>query len=95
VHAVSRASQEIVPPLKYGRPDYLAWAKRVRERREKLSAIELHWLLADNAAHFDEYERSFPGAGVALEDYINERIATLDQSNRAAGSPCAGVDARL
>jgi len=58
--------------------------KEVRERREKLSAIELHWLLADNAKHFDEYERSFPGAGVALEDCINERIATLDQSNPAA-----------
>jgi len=28
-------------------------AKRARDRREKLSAIELHWLLADNAAHFE------------------------------------------
>jgi hypothetical protein len=80
VHAVTRASQEIVPQLKYGRPDYAAWAKRILERSDKLSALELHHLLDDNSDHFDEYEHSFPGAGVGLEDLSG--ISRQDRAGR-------------
>jgi hypothetical protein len=79
VHAVTRASQEITPPVKYGHADYLAWAKRVLEHSDKLSALELHYLLADNSEHLDEYEHSFPGAGIGLEDRIRERIDKLER----------------
>jgi hypothetical protein len=80
VHAVTRASQEIVPPESHGHPDYAAWAKLVTARMVFLSALELHWLIADNRAHFDAYERAYPGAGVGLEDHINARIAELEQA---------------
>jgi hypothetical protein len=82
VHAVSRASQEITPPLKYGQPDLPGWAKLVRGRTEILSALELHWLLADNGAHLDAFERAFPGAGIGLKGYINARIAKLSEEQR-------------
>jgi hypothetical protein len=78
VHAVTRESQEVSPPLNHGQPDYVAWAKRlIAPRIGKLSVLELDWLLADNRAHFDAYETAFPGAGVALKDRVNARIAEL------------------
>jgi hypothetical protein len=78
VHAIARASHEIAPPESHGYPDYAAWAKLVIARSEKLSAIELHWLLSDNSAHLDAYEKAYPGAGVGLEDRINTRLAKLE-----------------
>jgi uncharacterized coiled-coil protein SlyX len=79
VHAISRQSQEVSPPLSHGHPDYAAWAKEIASRIDGgLSVMELHWLLDDNAAHLDAYETAFPGAGVALEDRISRRIAELD-----------------
>jgi hypothetical protein len=80
VHAVARESQEIAPPLKYGRPDYPAWAKLVKDRVATLSAPERRWLLTDNAAHFHDYEVSFPWAGIALEHRVKLRIAELEAS---------------
>jgi hypothetical protein len=80
VHAVSRQSQEIVPPESYGRPDYGTWALLVAERIEGLSTLELYWLLADNSAHLEAYEAAYPGAGAGLRDRINVRIAELAES---------------
>jgi hypothetical protein len=34
------------------------WSKLIA----MLGVAELHWLLADNAAHFDGYEAAYPGA---------------------------------
>jgi len=84
MHAVSRASQEIVPPELYGHPDYAGWGKLVTARVPSLSTLELYWLIADNQAHLDAYEAAYPGAGVGLEDRINARIAELEE--RAEGS---------
>jgi hypothetical protein len=79
VHAVARANQEVPPPLQNGHPDYVTWAKKlIAPRIERLSAQELHWLLADNSAHLDAYETAYPGAGAGLEDRINARIAELE-----------------
>jgi hypothetical protein len=78
VHATARASQEIVPEMKYGQPDFVGWAKQIRERGTKLSVVELNWLLADNSEYFDAYERAFTGAGVGLEDWINDRVRQLE-----------------
>ena len=81
VHAVSRQSQEIVPPESNdGRPDYGTWALLVAERIEELSTLELYWLLADNSAHLEAYEAAYPGAGAGLKDRINSRIAALEES---------------
>jgi len=80
VHAVSRQSQEIVPPESDGWPDYSTWALLVAERGEELSSLELYWLLTDNSAHFEAYEAAFPGAGAGLRDHINLRIAELAES---------------
>jgi hypothetical protein len=80
MHAVSRESQEIVPPESYGRPDYGTWALLVAERVEWLSTLELYWLLTDNSAHLEAYEATFPGAGAGLRDRINSRIAELEES---------------
>jgi hypothetical protein len=77
LHAIMRRSQEITPPIKYGQPDFSAWAKVMKERTETLSAPELRWLLADNRAHLDAYERMFSGAGIGLADRINARIVEL------------------
>jgi hypothetical protein len=84
VHAITRASHEIVPPESHGYPDYSAWAKLVIARTGELSAIELRWLLIDNSAHLDAYEEAYPGAGVGLEDRINARIAELESAEISA-----------
>jgi hypothetical protein len=84
VHAVTRASQEVLPPLSFGYPDYHAWARIIASRITKLSAIELQWLLDDNRIHFDAYERAHPGAGRGLEGRINARIAELEAADRLA-----------
>ena len=80
MHATARASHEIEPPVIDGQPDYPNWAKQVARRTSKLSALELHWLLADNSAHFDTYERLFPGAGTALENRVMTRIHELEET---------------
>jgi hypothetical protein len=80
VHAISRESQEVSPPLSHGHPDYAAWAKQLVSRIDELSAMELRWLLIDNDAHLEAYEAAFPGAGVALEDRIARRIAELERA---------------
>ena len=80
VHAISRESQEVSPPLSHGHPDYAAWAKQLVSRIDELSAMELRWLLIDNDAHLEAYEATFPGAGVALEDRIARRIAELERA---------------
>lgn len=78
VHAVTRTSQEILPPVSYGHPDYTAWTKMVRSRITQLSAIELQWLLDDNRTHFDALEKAYPGAGCGLETLINARIVEVE-----------------
>jgi hypothetical protein len=84
VHAITRASHEIVPPESHGYPDYAAWAKLVIARAGELSATELRWLLIDNSAHLDVYEKVYPGAGVGLEDRINTRIVELEAAETSA-----------
>ena len=80
VHAISRESQAITPPESHGRPDYRSWAGLVAERIKALSALELYWLLADNAPYIDAYEKALPGAGIGLKNRINARIAELEAS---------------
>ena len=49
-------------------------------RLGELSVVKLRWLLADNSAYLDEFERVFPGAGVGLEEKIMERIRELEEA---------------
>ena len=75
---LARETLKIIPPTKLGQPDYAAWARALWDRASELTALELTWLLDDNGADLDEYERWFPGAGVGLEDRIRTRIRKLE-----------------
>jgi hypothetical protein len=84
LHAVSRESQEISPPVRHGHPDYAAWGKLVVSRVAELGVAELQWLLTDNSPHLDAYEDAYPGAGVGLEDRINARIAEIEEGAKCS-----------
>src|SRR5215831_1825080 len=43
-----RASQEVLPPIRHGQPDWRAWARKLRLLTGQLTIIELHWLRTDN-----------------------------------------------
>src|SRR5215813_3933966 len=58
-----RASQEVLPPIRHGQPDWRAWARKLRLLTGQLTIIEVHWLRTDNRPHLDAYERAHPGAG--------------------------------
>ena len=77
VQAITRASQEVLPPIRHGQPDWPAWARKLRLLTGQLTIIELHWLRTDNRPHLDAYERAHPGAGRGLEARITVRIAEL------------------
>jgi hypothetical protein len=74
----ARVSREIVPPHRFGKPDYGRWARLMAQAiATATTAAELEQLRADNDAHLEAHENEIPGAGVAVEDRISERISAL------------------
>jgi len=65
----ARINREIVPPIRFGKPEYGRWARLIiRAIAAAITVDELEALKADNDAHLEAAEIEAPGAGVAIEE---------------------------
>lgn len=74
----ARINREIVPPTRFGQPEYGRWARlMIWAITAATTVAEIEALKTDNDAHFEAAEIAAPGAGVALEECIAARLREL------------------